>query len=62
MLPDRGVPINNTSSENLATWVGRELMRLVAERFDQVRVHRLRVAVEETSGQRGVYSFVDDDG
>lgn len=51
------LPINNTSSENLATYFGRELMRLVTERFPDVRVSLLRVAVEETSGQRGVYSY-----
>ena len=51
------LPINNTISENLATWVGRELARLLRERFDEVEVRRLRVAVEETAGQRGVYTF-----
>lgn len=51
------LPINNTSSENLATWVGRELLRLVRERFADVDVRRLRIAVEETAGQRGVYTF-----
>jgi len=51
------LPINNTSSENLATYVGRELLRLLAERFEDLRVSSLRVAVEETSGQRGVYRY-----
>jgi 6-pyruvoyltetrahydropterin/6-carboxytetrahydropterin synthase len=51
------LPINNTSSENLAAWVAGELQRLLAERFPEVDVTRLRVAVEETSGQRGVYRF-----
>ncbi len=51
------LPINNTSSENLATFVGRELLRLLAERFDDLCVASLRVAVEETSGQKGVYRF-----
>lgn len=49
------LPINNTSSENLATWFGRELARVLRERFPDVDIARLRVAVEETSGQRGVY-------
>lgn len=49
------LPINNSSSENLATWFGRELHARIAARFPDVRVARLRVAVEETSGQRGVY-------
>jgi len=51
------LPINNTSSENLATWFGRELLAQVKARFPDVRVLALRLAVEETSGQRGVYSF-----
>lgn len=51
------LPINNTSSENLATWMGRELLRLVGQRFPDVRVSVLRLAVEETSGQRGVYRY-----
>jgi 6-pyruvoyltetrahydropterin/6-carboxytetrahydropterin synthase len=51
------LPINNSSSENLASWFGRELRSLVRARFADVRVVRLRVAVEETSGQRGVYLF-----
>lgn len=49
------LPINNSSSENLASWFGRELLARLAARFPDVRVARLRVAVEETSGQRGVY-------
>jgi 6-pyruvoyltetrahydropterin/6-carboxytetrahydropterin synthase len=51
------LPINNTSSENLATWFGRELAARLGRKFPDVSVSRLRVAVEETSGQRGVYSF-----
>ncbi len=54
------MPMNNTSSENLATWIGREIKRLLEERFGEVETRRLRVAVEETSGQRGVYRFSDD--
>lgn len=49
------LPINNSSSENLATWFGRELLARLSQRFADLRVARLRVAVEETSGQRGVY-------
>jgi 6-pyruvoyltetrahydropterin/6-carboxytetrahydropterin synthase len=51
------LPINNTSSENLAGWFGRELLGEVRARFPDVRVLALRLAVEETSGQRGVYYF-----
>jgi 6-pyruvoyltetrahydropterin/6-carboxytetrahydropterin synthase len=54
------LPINNTSSENLASWIGRELRRLLLERFESVRVASLRVAVEETAGQRGVYHYRAD--
>lgn len=51
------LPINNTSSENLSTWMGRELARRLRERFAEVDIERLRVAVEETVGQSGVYVF-----
>ena len=51
------LPINNTSSENLATYLGRELKELVPQRFPEVEVLRLRLAVEESQGQRGVYLF-----
>lgn len=56
------LPINNTSSENLAAWVGRELRRRLALRFADVEVLALRLAVEETSGQRGVYHYAADRG
>ncbi len=51
------LPINNTSSENLACWFGRELLERMRQRFPELRVTSLRLAVEETSGQRGVYHF-----
>lgn len=54
------LPINNTSSENLAGWFARELMAELGRRFPDVELDRLRVSVEETSGQRGVYEFVRD--
>jgi len=54
------MPMNNTSSENLATWIGREIKKLLTQRFGEVETRRLRVAVEETSGQRGVYLSSDD--
>ncbi len=53
------MPMNNTSSENLASWIGREVLRLLTERFGEVKTRELRVAVEETSGQRGVYRYND---
>lgn len=54
------LPMNNTSSENLATWVGRELVRRLGERFPEVHPAKLLCAVEETSGQRGVYEYRPD--
>ena len=53
------MPMNNTSSENLASWIGREVLRLLTARFGEVKTRELRVAVEETSGQRGVYRYKD---
>ena len=54
------LPINNTSSENLATWIGRELHQRLGKRFADLALYRLRVAVEETAGQSGVYLFTAD--
>ena len=54
------LPINNTSVENLAAWFGRELKGRLSERFGEVRVRRLRVAISETPGQRGVYEMRPD--
>ncbi len=51
------LPINNTSSENLAAWFARELKRRLAARFTDLALARLRVSVEETSGQAGVYTY-----
>lgn len=51
------LPINNTSSENLATWFGRELRRRLGVAFPDIHVDMLRLSVEETSGQRGVWRF-----
>ena len=56
------LPLNNTSSENLATWIGRELLAELARRFPRLGLDRLRLSVEETQGQRGVYEFVRDVG
>ena len=53
------LPINNPSAENFATWLGRELVRRLEQRFGRTQVRKLRVAISETSGQRGVYYFED---
>ena len=55
------LPINNTSAENFSAFLGRELIRRLRNSFADVEVQRLRVAVEETPGQRGVYLFERDD-
>lgn len=60
LAPDADVivmPMNNLSAENLATWIGRELRRRLEERFPDLSLTRLRCSVEETAGQRGLYSF-----
>lgn len=54
------LPINNTSAENLSSYLGRELMVRLRERHDDLVVSRLRVSVEETPGQRGVYVYRPD--
>jgi len=54
------LPINNTSAENLASYLGRDLMMRLGQRFPDVRVDRLRFAVQETAGQRGVYYYERD--
>jgi len=54
------LPINNTPSENLAAWFGRELRQRLRRHFPEAQLIRLRLSVEETSGQRGVYYWQDD--
>jgi hypothetical protein len=53
------LPINNTSAENFAAWIGRELHRELRAAFGSVSVRRLRVTVSETAGQAGVYEYGD---
>ncbi len=55
------LPVNNVSSESLATWFGRRLVELLNQRFPEVRIDRLRTGVEETPGQRGVYTYRRDE-
>jgi len=54
------LPVNNTSAENFAAWIGTELRQRLGQRFGDVDVRHLRLAVEETSGQRGVYHYRSD--
>ena len=51
------LPINNTSAENLSAFLGRELRERMQRRFEELDLRCLRVAVEETPGQRGVYRY-----
>jgi len=51
------LPISNTSAENLAGWLGRELLARVARAFPQVRISALSLGVEETRGQRGIFHW-----
>jgi len=63
--PDEDVlvlPINNVSAENLATWVGRQLLQRLRDKFGDVRIVHLSCAVEETAGQRGVYEVSPQPG
>ena len=54
------LPINNTSAENLATYLARELQARLRRDFPDVVVGALEVAVEEAPGQRGVYRYRAD--
>lgn len=51
------LPINNTSAENLAAYIGKLLLEKLQQQFSEVEVHSLRMAVEETPGQRGVWYY-----
>lgn len=53
------LPINNTSAENFAAWIGRSLLAKLRETFGKVSVTKLRVEVSETAGQSGVYTYSD---
>jgi 6-pyruvoyltetrahydropterin/6-carboxytetrahydropterin synthase len=54
------LPVNNTSAENLAAFVGRQLLVRLQRQFPDVAVAGLEVAVEESPGQRGVYRYGPD--
>ena len=53
----RILPINNSSVENLSTWFGRALHERLTRDFGANQVRRLRVAISETPGQRGVFEL-----
>ena len=54
------LPINNTSAENLASWIGRELVERIGDKFGKTQIQKLRLSVSETPGQWGVYHYSDD--
>lgn len=53
------LPIRNTSAENLAAWFGRTLRERLRTVWPALRVQRLVVGVEETPGQRGVWTAAE---
>jgi len=55
------LPINNSSVENLAGWLGRELRDRLEKQFGRSQVRRLRVSISETPGQSGVYTSTVED-
>jgi len=58
ILPRRDVillPLENTSTELLAEYVGQQIHRKIRRRFPASKIRFMRVGVEETRGQRGVF-------
>ncbi len=53
----RILPINNTSVENMAAWLGRQLKASIERNFPEVTIDQIMFAVEENPGQRGVWRF-----
>ncbi|MBM4059722.1 MAG: 6-carboxytetrahydropterin synthase [Planctomycetes bacterium] len=51
------LPIGNTSAENLAAWFGRNLRERLRGRWPSLQVRELSIAVEETPGQRGIWTL-----
>lgn len=51
------LPIANTSSELFAAWFARALDRRLDEHLGADRIARLRVSIEETSGQQGAFEI-----
>lgn len=51
------LPISNSSAENLAAWLGRELRERMRRSWPDLRVQRLSVGIEETPGQRGIWTL-----
>ena len=51
------LPIGNTSAENLACWFGAALRERMREAWPRLRVRAMSIGVEETPGQRGVWTL-----
>jgi hypothetical protein len=51
------LPIGNSSAENLAAWFGRTLRDRMRSRWPTLVVHSLSVGIEETPGQRGIWTL-----
>ena len=51
------LPILNSSSENLAEWIGASLLDSIRATFPAVKLARLSVSVEETPGQQGIFTL-----
>jgi 6-pyruvoyltetrahydropterin/6-carboxytetrahydropterin synthase len=51
------LPIGNTSAENLAAWFGRTLGERMRKRWPGLAVKQMSVGIEETPGQRGIWSL-----
>lgn len=54
------LPLNNTSAENLSALLAHRLLERLRARYPELQVRALRLAVEETAGQRGVYQYAAD--
>lgn len=50
------LPINNTSAENLSGYLGRQLLEELRREYPDVLVARISMKVQETAGQRGVWT------
>lgn len=53
------LPIGNSSAENLAAWFGRTLRDRMCRQWPNLRIVKLSVGVEETTGQRGTWTSSD---
>jgi len=51
------LPIGNSSAEYLAAWFGRAVRDRMRQQWPSLRVRELSVGVEETPGQRGIWTL-----